>query len=189
MTTAGVLLAAGLSRRFGPADKLLSPWHGRPLVTAAASTLAQAGCDDLAAVVSSDAVAAALPPSFHIIRIAPGLPMAASFRAACHFAEDRGADRLLIALGDMPGVSAGTLRWLLDGTTSRACQHDGARMPPALLLRADWQAATPDGDQGARAILARLPPYALRDLQPPEAADVDTALDLQRWQSSDQATK
>lgn len=181
MKTLGILLAAGASRRFGVEDKLLALWRGAPLVATAARTLAKAGCDKLAAVVSSEAVAAALPPTFHAIRIEPGLDMSASFRAACRFAEVQGGDRMLIVLGDMPDVQAETLtRLLASPDQSRACHLDGTRMPPAVLLRREWQGvASEQGDHGARAVIAALPASALLALSPDEARDIDTRRDLE----------
>lgn len=181
MKTLGILLAAGASRRFGVEDKLLAPWRGGAIVGASAATLAKAGCDHLAAVVSSDSVAAALPAVFEVVRIAPGQEMSASFCAACLRAEELGAHRLLIALGDMPGLRVETLQRLLEGEESRACQFDGIRMPPAVLLPADWRIALQDkADQGARATIRALPHSALIPLAAEEALDIDTRADLDR---------
>lgn len=179
MKTLGVLLAAGASRRFGVEDKLLAPWRGGVLVGASAATLAQTGCDHLTAVVSSDSVAAALPAEYEVVRIAPGQEMSASFRAACLRAEQLGARRLLIALGDMPGLRVETLQRLLEGEESRACQFGEIRMPPAVLLPADWRMALQDhADQGARATIRALPVSALIPLTAEEAQDIDTRADL-----------
>lgn len=180
MKTIGILMAAGLSRRFGEADKLLADWRGFPLVTACARTMQTAGCDEMAAVVSSDLVAAALPSEFHVVRIEQGQPMSASFRAGCGFAEEHGADRVLIMLGDMPLVRPTTLQWLLSGSESRACRQGTTRMPPALLMARDWRKAFEShGDLGAREIIAGLPTFALLDINEAEALDIDTLARLQ----------
>ncbi len=181
----GALLAAGASRRFGPEDKLLAPWRGRPLVLWAAEAMREARCGALAAVVSSPEVAAALPEGFAPLRVAPGLPMAESLRRAVLAAQEAGAESLLICLGDMPGVSGELLRRLIAGAEgrTRACLREGVRSPPALLLAADFAAALrAEGDQGARAILRGLAPEDLLDLAPEEAADVDRPEDLTRFQ-------
>lgn len=183
MKTFGILLAAGASRRFGTQDKLLAGWRGAPLVSHPARALAQAGCDALAAVVSSPAVARALPPSFLIRPIAADQPMSASFAAAWSLAAELGAERLLIVLGDMPGISAGTLQRLqaLAGARggSCACSHAGTRMPPALIRRGDLEALNlAPGDHGARALIATLPEDALLPLDEAEARDVDRPADI-----------
>jgi len=50
---AGILLAAGLSSRFGR-QKLLEPWRDEPLLTRAARSFIDAGLTPVIAVVSSD---------------------------------------------------------------------------------------------------------------------------------------
>lgn len=122
----GVLLAAGQSRRFGPGDKLLAPLAGRPLVCHAAGALAASGVGALAAVVSSPAVAALLP-GFAALRVGPGLPMARSLaRALVEHARALDAARLLVCLGDMPGVTPALLGRLLAQAGSAACVAGGS---------------------------------------------------------------
>ncbi|MDO5703926.1 MAG: NTP transferase domain-containing protein [Paracoccus sp. (in: a-proteobacteria)] len=181
MKTLGILLAAGASRRFGTEDKLLAPWKGQPLLLAAARALAQAGCDRLAAVVSSELVAKVLPADYLAIRIEPGQEMSVSFQAACRLADAQGADRMLITLGDMPAVRAETLVKLLATTgESRACRLDHTRTPPALLLRRDWRrASTEQGDRGARSVISEMPASALIEISRNEARDIDTKHDLE----------
>ncbi len=180
MSSLGVLLAAGESRRFGTEDKLLAPWRGRPLVATAAAAMANAGCDGLAAIVSSPAVAAVLPADFVPHRVAAGQPMAVSFRPAVALAEASGATRLLICLGDMPGIEVGLLERLLAAPGSAACLCDGIRLPPMALARADFTAASAaaEGDRGARRFLAALPATALIPIAAAVARDIDTPDDL-----------
>lgn len=175
--TLGVVLAAGASRRFGAGDKLLAAFQGGPLVRAAADALRASGVDACAAVVSSEAVAAALPEGFAVRYVAPGQPMAGSFHAALDLAQ--GYDRLLIVLGDMPGVGTELLRRVLAQAGS-ACCFGAGRMPPMVLSRADFAAARAAavGDRGARGFLATLPDGALVALTEAEARDIDLRSDL-----------
>jgi len=181
MRTVGILFAAGASRRFGSADKLLADWRGEPLVLAAARTLASAGCDAVAAIVSSDAVATVLPPEFRICWIAPGQPLSETWKRARNLVVEIGADRALIVLGDMPAIRRETLRHLLnvrDG--SHACLVGDVRMPPALLTSQDMAGFDGHrGDFGARALLAELPPDALYPISLHEAQDIDFPEGLQ----------
>lgn len=185
MKTLAILHAAGVSRRFGATDKLLANWESGTLVGAAAATLLTAGCDFVAAVVSNDAVADALPRGYRILRIAPGQEISPSFSAACGLAEALETERMLVALGDMPSVRPKTLRLLLaDGSTSRCCAIGNVRTPPAALLRADWRHAQLfAGDQGARGAIRALPSAAILPLGEDEAADIDTAADLDRMRA------
>ena len=177
--TLGVLLAAGQSRRFGPEDKLLTPYAGQPLVTHAAEAMRGAGCDSLAAVVSASRVAALLA-GFAPLRVAPGLPMSRSFAAALARARATGAERLLLCLGDMPGIDATLLRRLIAQPGSAACVCEGRRLPPACIVAADFSQAEalPEGDHGARALIGTLPAAQLIAIDAMRARDVDRASDL-----------
>ncbi|ADO41259.1 nucleotidyltransferase family protein [Ketogulonicigenium vulgare] len=173
--TVGVLLAAGLSRRFGPENKLTFAWQGQPLMSYAADALVGAGCESLAAVVSDPDVAALLPAGFTAIALPTGLPMASSFVAAVDHAVALGGQRLLICLGDMPGISGARLRELLAMPGSAACTCEGARMPPMVLEAADFTRAraSAKGDRGARVFLQSLSPQQLLPLEAFEAVDID----------------
>lgn len=180
MTTLGVVLAAGASRRFGVDDKLLAPFRGRPLVSWAAGALVQAGCDVTGAILSAPEVAQVLPAGMLHRFIAPGQDMAASFRAAIAFAREQEAERLLLCLGDMPNVTPQLLQRLLLHKTSAVCCCEGVRLPPLLLAAADFERASllAEGDRGARAFIISLPPVALVEVDSRVGTDVDVPADL-----------
>jgi molybdenum cofactor cytidylyltransferase len=180
MHTLSVLLAAGASRRFGPDDKLLTPFRGVALVHSAATALLGAGCDATVAIVSSSSVSEALPPGLEVCSIPPGQPMAASFHAAIDLALERRADRLLICLGDMPNVTPPLLHRLTLRDTSCACRTEGIRTPPMLLVSTDYAAAyaSAEGDRGARRFLATLPANALIDVDLAKLLDIDRPEDI-----------
>lgn len=178
MTLTVLMLAAGRSRRFGAADKLMAPLGGRPLIAHAVA--AQAGLPgDL--VAERVAVVGPCCP-------AAGLLTAAGFRLVVNERPDEGqgrslalgaaawsSDRLLILLADMPLVTPDLLIRLA-GCRARAAASDGRRpSPPALFPRADRPALlAADGDRGARDLLAgaaTVParPGELRDVDTPEA--------------------
>ena len=175
MRRVGLLLAAGASRRFGPQDKLLAPLRGRPLVDHAAATMRAVPLDLRIAVVASAAVAARLE-GFRIVTVAPG-GQAESLRAGVEAAG--GADRLLIALGDMPDVTPDHLARVLAAATdaSPSASHDGASvLPPACFPRDLLPAlAALHGDRGAGSLLRGLgpgqlvaAPALLRDIDRPD---------------------
>lgn len=175
-----MLLAAGRSTRFGTDDKLLAPWRGRPLIAWAAGALRDAGCDGLLAVVSSPAIGAALPSGFALHHVAPGLPMSQSLRAALRVARDRRAGGLLLCLGDMPGITPDLLRALLALPGSGACVQGGRRLPPAVIAAGDFDSLLnlPDGDHGARPLIAALPTHRLIPVTAAMAHDIDRPRDL-----------
>lgn len=182
MTTAGILLAAGPSQRFGPDDKLLAVYRGRPLVTHAAEALRGAGCDFLVAVVGRPEVAAELG-EFRPVYPAHGEPMQAlSLRTGIAAARTLGVDRAVIVLGDMPGVTAALIRRVVDrcADDTPSASHDGTRIaPPACFPASLFEALmTIDGDQGARTLLRGLPAAALVRTDPEQLRDIDTPGDL-----------
>ncbi|TJZ94066.1 nucleotidyltransferase family protein [Paracoccus gahaiensis] len=175
MIRTGLLLAAGASRRFGPQDKLLALLHGQPLVTHAADALRDTPLDHRIAVIAHPELARLLD-GFEIILIPPG-QQSDSLRAGLQAAGQ--PDRLLIALGDMPDVTAAHLTRILTAATEDlpACSHDGtAPLPPACFPQARLaDLHSLNGDQGAARLLQDLPPTQyidarslLRDIDTPD---------------------
>ena len=137
--TAALLLCAGLSRRFGPGNKLLAPLRGRPLVAHAAS------------------VAAALPFAARIAVVPPGEPELrellegfgfqlvvnprpeegkdSSLRLGLADCLGRNARGIMVMLGDMPHVEPAHIRALCiaasDGQAAISLA-DGIGSPPTL---------------------------------------------------------
>lgn len=171
----GLLLAAGASRRFGEADKLLAPLGGRPLLAHAAAAMLAAPLDVRIAVISNPALVLHLE-GFHVVRTPPG-GQADSLRAGLAAAGT--PERLLVALGDMPDVTAAHLARVLKTATDdgAAASHDGAAaLPPACFPRSLLPALCGlSGDRGAGSLLRGLPPERLipapgllRDVDRPE---------------------
>ncbi|NJC33775.1 molybdenum cofactor cytidylyltransferase [Sphingomonas jejuensis] len=174
-----LLLAAGRSRRFGDDDKLLAPFHGLPLALHAARTLASLGCRRLVAVCASDAVAGILEDAgFAIVRNDD--PDAGMGHSIALGASALGGDgRTLVALADMPAISAAHLRTMIAYDADMvASEAAGIRSPPALFgAGMRHRLASLSGDRGARDLLATALPV------PAPAgtlADVDTPAALSR---------
>ena len=157
----GVLLAAGRASRFG-ADKLLHPLaDGTPIGLAAARAL-KAGCPRMLAVLRPDQ--GALAELFEAEGIATshvgadGTGMGGSLAHAVSHACD--ASAWVVALADMPWLTAGTVREVVDalaaGASLVAPVVDGRRGHP-VGFAADWRDAllALRGDRGARELLAR----------------------------------
>jgi molybdenum cofactor cytidylyltransferase len=180
MTTALLLLAAGASRRFGPADKLLADVRGRPLVCHAAEAGGQVAVDHRL-VVLSDPGLAALIPGFRPVLVPPGLPQSDSLKAGVAVAAALGVARVLVILGDMPNVSPRLMAEVLArGQDGAAAASDGTRiMPPVVLPRALFGAvAGLQGDRGAAALLTGLPPAQRVLAESAELVDIDLPGDL-----------
>ncbi len=180
MRIAGILLAAGRGTRFG-AHKLLCPVEGVPMVLGAARALAP--LDGVIAVTREgdqkmrDGLAAAGIRSVGCPTAGNG--MGASI--ACGIAATAGWDGWIVALGDMPFVSAETVeqlaRLLRRGAQVAAPVYRGRRGNPvgfgaeyAPLLGALT------GEEGARRLIRTFVPLEVDD--PGVLIDIDTPDDL-----------
>ncbi len=112
-----VLLAAGASRRFGQANKLLIPIEGKPLIRHSLHALQAAGLTDIIVVIDDAAGELEATLALEPVTIcrnkcaAEGMASSLSVGAA---AVARNSKGLLIALADMPFIRPSTLRTLLD---------------------------------------------------------------------------
>ncbi|MEK8089556.1 nucleotidyltransferase family protein [Thermithiobacillus plumbiphilus] len=182
----GILLAAGLSRRFGSDKRLHQLPDGRPLALAAAITL-QAGMDQTLAVLrpedaplSQMLVDAGLQPVF-----CPQATLGMGASIACGVRASPDAGGWLIALADMPFIQPDTIRLIAEslrqGAPLVAPLYQGRRGHPVGFgprFRKDLLAL--DGDSGARAIL-QAHPELLRTLavdDPGILRDIDAPADL-----------
>jgi molybdenum cofactor cytidylyltransferase len=111
--TGALVLASGLSRRFGPADKLLAPLRGKPLAAYIATTL---GAMPLRARVAVCATGNAgvrtlfEAHNFEVVENAdPSLGQAASLVLGLSALARSQPKAMLVCLGDMPFVTAAHL--------------------------------------------------------------------------------
>ena len=181
---AGVILAAGASRRLGRPKQLL-PLGGRPLADWPLAALREFGPAQIVLVVGHEAgaVQAALDlrgvTVVHNPRYAEG--QSTSLQAGLG-ALDAGIEAAVIVTCDQPLISAAALRELVAAFERTALplvatdygDHLGV---PLLIARSMWPAALAiRGDQGARALLRDNPDRfaAVRNEAPEAAIDVDT---------------
>lgn len=192
---AGVVLAAGASRRMGKPKQLL-PLRGRPVLQHALDAAAASGVGEIVLVLGheADAIrgAIALPARARVVvnqawaegqggSLACGLAAVASEAAAA-----------AVLLGDQPEVDATIIDTVLAAyridadTALRPVWRDaaGATHPghPVVLARRTWtELATLDGDRGARELFRRHPDW-VRELPMagPPPSDIDDAADYRR---------
>lgn len=179
-----LLLAAGLSKRFGPSDKMTALWRGRPLFTHMADRIAALPLTHRIAVVRGANEAPVLHTQLArqgfalTINAAPESGLSSSLTLGIAAARMVDCDAALICLADMPEVPEGHL---LDLCAAAADLHaiiastNGMRTsPPALFGRAHFDALTTiTGDHGARDLLSKArqikaPADSLRDVDRPE---------------------
>ena len=198
MSIAGVLLAAGGSRRLGSPKQLLT-MDGVTLVEHAARQLLDAGCSPVLVVVGAhtdkirDAVSmlsVICVENAHWER-GMGTSIAAAV-TALHDVRLAHTSAVLIATCDMPTVTVEHLQSLLamsqQGTQRVASEYSGpdgapVRGIPATLPRADWPAlAALDGDHGARGLLRDI--GTLTVSLPSGQFDLDTPSDVAAWRTT-----
>lgn len=178
--TALVLLAAGRSQRFGDADKLAEPYLGQPLAFHVVTALERMPFLARIAVVSGTTLDFAVR-GFRIVENPdPASGQARSVRHGVAAAQAAGAQAVLVALADMPRVTATHCYRLFDasdGAATLVASSDGVRpMPPALFGGDHFpELLGLEGDSGARRLILRGHHVVTR---PEELVDIDTRADL-----------
>ena len=178
-----VLLAAGRSRRMGDiGSKLDERFLGRPLGLHVAVALEDMPFMERVAVVGrADCDYAA--HGFTIVRNDdPELGMGRSVALGVDCARARGAKAVVLALADMPRVTATHVYTLLDaveGDDAVVASSDGrSPKPPAVFGRAQFDTLVRlEGEAGARDII-RAGKHVVTT--PAELIDVDTPEELER---------
>jgi molybdenum cofactor cytidylyltransferase len=159
---AGLLLAAGLSRRFGR-QKLLEPWNGEPLVRAAARRLLEAGLKPVVVVVSAeprfDDALAGLPLGV-VQNPAPELGISQSIRIGVRALPDA-CPAALIAVADQPYLTADAIADLRDafspGRIVVPCYGEQRGNPPIFDRRFFPELLRLEGDHGGQAVVSAHP--------------------------------
>ncbi len=187
---AGVLLAAGIGRRYDPSGERLKLLEaapdGVPLAAAALRHLRAAVGDVVAVVRPADSAA---QRQLHHLLAAEGAQLVVCPEAedgmghslACGVRSRSDAAGWVIALADMPAVSPATIAAIRDaigrGNQTVAPVHHGRRGHPVGFGRAcrDELLAL-QGDAGARGVLAAHPPLLIEVDDPGCLLDIDTPL-------------
>lgn len=186
---AGLLLAAGQSRRMGPENKLLADLDGKPMVRHAAETLQASKAEGLTVVTGheTEAVRACLSdfPARFAFNADYALGLAETVKRGIAALPDS-AEGVLICLGDMPRLRVETLNKLIaafDPQEGRAIcvpVYQGKRGNPVLFARRFFpEILELSGDTGAKALIGAYEdhvveitvedPGVLLDLDTPQA--------------------
>ncbi len=188
---AGVVLAAGASRRMGE-NKLLFRLDGETLVARAVRRAAEAGLDPVLVVVGHDAarVERALEgcPCRIVVNAAHASGQDSSFRAGIA-AVPPAASAAVVLLADMPHVTAAMIAALLErhratGAALVVSDYDGVSAPPTLYGRALFSEIV-EGSGCGRDVVRRHRAEAETVAFPAERlADLDEPSDVDRLRAS-----
>jgi molybdenum cofactor cytidylyltransferase len=188
---AGIVLAAGASRRMGSPKQLL-PVDGRPLLEGVVASACASRLDEVLVVLgaSADAIADHVDLGRARVLVNPdhASGMSSSLRAGLS-ALGPEVDRAVIVLGDQPAISGALLDELLDlqersGLPAAALSFGRLLHPPVVLRRELWgDLESLEGDVGCRAVIRASPELvaplpAGGDRNHP--VDVDTPEDYER---------
>ena len=187
--TAGIVLAAGLSRRMGQA-KLMLDWEGAPVIRRTVERVLAAGLDDVIVVTGPEAGAIAVALAGLRLRLAvnprPEAGQAGSVVAGIR-ALRAGTAAAVIALGDQPTLPEAVVPRLValaaeTGKAIVAPSYRGARGNPVLFAASVFpELLALTGDEGARGVIARDPArVALAHFDLPMPPDLDTPEDYER---------
>lgn len=193
MKSAGLVLAAGSSRRMGRPKQLL-PVDGQPLLSLVISRVCASRLSEVVVVLGGNATeiepALDLGRARVVLNPDHAVGMSTSLKAGIAALSSE-VERVAIVLGDQPDVSAELIDALLElhessGLAAAAISIDGLLHPPVVLDRRLWpEIATLEGDVGCRAVIRGRPeqvaslPYEGRTGHP---VDLDTPEDYRRWQ-------
>lgn len=187
-TTAIVLVASGLSRRFGRHDKMLAKLGGLPLVEHAAQAIARLHPQTRVAVcpATRPEIGERLIDRFVIaVNKKPKQGLGHSIAVGVQVALQFKPEAIMVCMADMPFIEA----WLLEAMAAElqegradiihAGAHDGPH-PPTIFGKACFdQLAALDGDDGAKSLMrSDTLRIAAFNAPGPLLFDVDTREDL-----------
>lgn len=191
MSAAGVVLAAGSSRRMGRPKQLLEV-SGRPLLEGVVASVCASRLDDVVVVLGAGAheilARVDLGRARALVNDDHASGMSSSLRAGLA-ALGPEVDLAVVVLGDQPAISGALLDELLElrersGLPAAALSFGGMLHPPVALRRELWgDLRSLEGDVGCRAVIRARPELvaalpAGADLRHP--VDVDTPEDYAR---------
>lgn len=191
---AAIVLAAGSGSRFG-GGKLLARLDGRPILQHVLDTLAEAGIREVVVVLGDDAAGIeaviAWRAERRLVNPHPSRGLAGSLQIGMRGAAagaDAGADTaaVLVALGDQPRLSAGTIRALVHATPPPGrfvvvpvYREERGRNPVLLQRPAFGLVDEARGDRGLGPVLAAHPDLVHEVPIDGDNPDVDTRADLE----------
>jgi CTP:molybdopterin cytidylyltransferase MocA len=188
---AGVILAAGASRRMGEPKQLLQ-LGGRPLLEIAVSAACDALLDDVVVVLGAHAEEITRSVAFGRARIVVNPDhergMSTSLRLGIASLGPE-ISRAAVILGDQPDVTASLLDRLLEaqatsGLPAAALSFDGLLHPPIVLARELWAGLDElEGDVGLRAVVRAHPELVAAlpaDRPGGHPIDIDTREDFEQ---------
>jgi len=174
-----IVLASGLSRRFGGMDKLQADLCGKPVLDHVLQTVLSVGYGEIFLISQAESG----PRFTSIINHNPECGQGHALRLGLGAARAAGWDSISVVLGDMPLVETSHLRRMIEKielSHSVVSVYGDKKMPPAMFKDKAVSTILADKSQtGANTIFHRLKPVTV-PFSAEAALDVDTPEDLAR---------
>jgi molybdenum cofactor cytidylyltransferase len=185
---AGLVLASGMSTRFGPGNKLLAKVRGRTLVRRTVDAYVRSGLDPIVVVVGfeADLVMAELPTEDAVRTVHnPDFGRGQSRALVCGISNlPKRARAAVIGVGDQPFLTAGVIRSLVEAYDARGAPivaplYGGRRGNPTLFDRTLFRELLDvTGDQGGRPVIQR----HVSEVEWVEVGDEEPGVDVDTWE-------
>lgn len=186
MKLAVIVLAAGVSRRFGAANKLLQPLQGQPLLMHVLQLAKQIPASQYCAVCSKETAPLASDNGWQVV-INPQPEQGQSSSLRLGLSACRDSDGCLFLLGDQPFVTLETLQKLIaafgqEPHCIHGCRVEGRFSIPSVFPADVYEELLAQtGDVGGRQVMQAHPERVrMIDVASKEHFDIDTAEDLQK---------
>lgn len=177
--TACIILASGLSERFGAEDKLSANLCGQTVLSYVLNTARAVDFGEIFCVSQTDEISGVTP----VRNQHPEYGQGHALRLGLKAARNSGWKRCVIMLGDMPLIASSHIENLIRKIDDKQCVvslRESIRMPPAAFeSTAIDLVLSLEPVAGAREIFDALNPATL-ELDADSALDVDTPADLAR---------
>ena len=193
-----ILMAAGISERFGCGNKLMADLDGKPLISYPVQTLlsVKALFDRTDIGISLDLLTVTRWPEVCEFCEAAGMPcilyegglQSDTIRFGLEAAADRNWQGCMFLAGDQPLITAGTIKRLIGTFASRPDQPcrvswQGNAASPVIFPKAYFEALKRlEGDEGGRQVLknAKIPVLPVEIREASELMDIDTLQDYRQ---------
>lgn len=174
-----VVLASGLSERFGATDKLQADLRGKPLLQHTLDMVAAVAFGEVV-LVSQSTLASG---TTFVGNDNPEAGQGHALRLGIKAALEADWSHVMVVLGDMPLVTSAHIEAMIEAATpERALVSlaEGRRLPPVIFPKSAMKHILAQSSaSGAKAIFDQLDPATL-PMDPRSALDVDTPEDLAR---------
>jgi molybdenum cofactor cytidylyltransferase len=185
MIVAGIILAAGAGTRFdSTTHKLLAQIDDIPVVQHAIKNALEANIGQLVVVTGAVDLSSVLKTFPDVIEVKNDNWVAGQAVSIQCGLQALGLDveRVVIGLGDQPGIEPATWRAIATDTHDiTVATYEGQRGNPVGLNRTMWAHLPIDGDEGARKLMKIHPELVQEVPSKGSFEDIDTVEDLRRW--------